>query len=187
MLSCVTTRKKKDEVGWMGKKWHDMNARYNGYFNAKELYKASSEQIFDAYEDNYAQVLDIYQYGEPESRESVGGDMDIVVEKVTKVAALHEPSKWVDDCYVMMGKAQYLKGDLETAQETFEYFVDDFNPTDPDSRVYESPNREDSAKERKKQRDNERKIKEDERKQEKKEKEQTRKEKEKARKQASKQ
>ncbi|MFT4565170.1 MAG: tetratricopeptide (TPR) repeat protein [Saprospiraceae bacterium] len=187
MISCVTTRKSKSEVGWIGKKWHDMNARYNGYFNAKELYRASSSEIQDSHVDNYNQILSVYQWGEPEERESAQANMDISIEKVTKVAALHEPSKWVDDCYVLMGKSQFLKGDLESAQETFEYFVDDFNPTDPDSRVYASPDRESKAKTRKKEAQDERKIQEDQRKKEKKEKDKTRKQKEKDRKKASKQ
>ena len=187
MVSCVTTRKSKDEVGWIGTKWHDMNARYNGYFNAKELYRASSVEVKDSHVDNYNQILSVYQWGEPEDRESAQANMDIAIEKVTKVAALHEPSKWVDDCYVLMGKAQFLKGDLESAQETFEYFVDDFNPTDPDSRVYASPNRESKAKTRKKEAQDERKIQEDQRKKEKKEKDKTRKQKEKDRKKATKQ
>ena len=187
MISCVTTRKSKDEVGWIGTKWHDMNARYNGYFNAKELYRASSAEVMDSHIDNYNQILSVYQWGEPEDRESAQANMDIAIEKVTKVAALHEPSKWVDDCYVMMGKAQFLKGDLESAQETFEYFVDDFNPVDPDSRVYASPNRESKAKTRKKEAQEERKIQEDQRKKEKKEKDKTRKQKEKDRKKAAKQ
>lgn len=186
MVSCVTTRKSKKEVGWVGKKWHDMNARYNGFFNAKELYRASSAEIMATHVDNYNQLLDIYQWGAPEDRASIQPNMDVAIEKVTKVAALHEPSKWVDDCYVLMGKAQYLKGDLESAQETFEYFVDDFNPSDPDSRVYVSPNRETKAKKRKKEAQEERKIQTEKREKEQKEKQKSRKQKEKERKKLAK-
>ncbi|MEL6390255.1 MAG: tetratricopeptide repeat protein, partial [Bacteroidota bacterium] len=180
--ACVTTKKSKQDVGWIGKRWHDMNARYNGLFNAKELIKSSTSQLEDSHTDNFAQVLTIDVWGSPEDREVLNDDMDIVVEKVTKVAALHEPSKWLDDCYVLMGKAQYLKGDLESAEETLEYFVDDFNPKDPDSRVYETPSKDESAKQRKKQQKKERKIKEEERQQAREDKEKERKEKAKQRK-----
>ena len=191
MLSaCVTTKSSKKEAGWLKTKMHDMNARYNGIFNAKELYKASITQLEGVHEDNFNQVLDIYPYGSDNDRKLVEENMDIAIEKVVKVAALHEPSKWVDDCYVIMGKAQYLKGDYESAEETLEYFVEDFNPKDPTSRVYQSPDRKTSSKDRKKQQANERKIQQEEREKEKKEKEKTRKqitkEREKARKQAEK-
>jgi len=185
MLSaCVTTKSSKKEAGWLKKKVHDMNARYNGIFNAKELYKASVTQLEGVHEDNFNQVLDIYPYGSKEDRKLVEEDMDLAIEKVVKVASLHEPSKWVDDCYVIMGKAQYLKGDYESAQETFEYFVEDFNPKDPTSRVYQSPDRKTSSKDRKKQQANERKIQEKEREKVKEEKKKSRKQEAKERKKA---
>jgi len=186
LSGCVTTKKSKQDTGWIGKRWHDMNARYNGLFNAKELIKESTKQLEASHEDNYAQVLDIEIWGEAEDRETLNENMDIVIEKVTKVAALHEPSKWLDDCYVIMGRAQYMKGDLESAEETLEYFVDDFNPDDPDSRVYTSPNREKSAKDRKKAADNERKIQKEQREKVEKDKKKAKKQKQKERKAAQK-
>ena len=60
--SCVTTKKSKSETGWLKTKMHDMNARYNGYFNAKEIYKASLAQLTLSHEDNYNHILNIYTY-----------------------------------------------------------------------------------------------------------------------------
>jgi len=60
---CVTKRSSKKETGWLKTKVHDMNARYNGLFNAKELYKASVTQLNDAHEDNYNQIISIYELG----------------------------------------------------------------------------------------------------------------------------
>ncbi len=179
--SCVTKRKSKQEVGFVGKKYHDMTARYNGYFNAKELYKKSVSIIQEQHQDNFSQILPIYEYNAEFDRTSLEPDMDKVIEKSTKVAALHEPSKWVDDCYVMLGKAQYLKGDLATAQETFEYFVSDFNPQDPDSRVYITPDIKETKEDKQKKAQDQRKIQEKEREQAKKEKENERKKKKKER------
>jgi len=190
LCGCVTTKRSKKETGWLKTKVHDMNARYNGLFNAKELYKASVTQLNEAHEDNYNQIISIYELGNEDDRKLVEDNMDVAIEKAVKVASLHEPSKWVDDCYVLMGKAQYLKGDYESAEETLEYFVEDFNPRDPTSRVYVSPDRKTSSKERRKEQTKERKIQQDERKKEREEKEKSRKqiakEREKARKKAEK-
>jgi len=190
LCGCVTTKRNKKETGWLKTKVHDMNARYNGLFNAKELYKASVTQLNEVHEDNYNQIISIYELGDEDDRSLVEENMDVAIEKAVKVASLHEPSKWVDDCYVLMGKAQYLKGDYESAEETLEYFVEDFNPRDPTSRVYVSPDRKTSSKERRKEQTKERKIQQDERKKEREEKEKSRKqiakEREKARKQAEK-
>jgi len=186
LSSCSSAQKNKDEVGFVGKKFHDLTARYNGYFNANELYKESKLQLEEGYQDNYNGILNIYPYESVENAESVTENMDKAIEKVIKVSSLHEVSKWVDDCYVLMGKAQYLKGDYESAQETFAYFVDDFNPKDPDSRVYISPDREEDAKARKKEQERERKIQQQERDQARKEAEKAREEEKKARKKAKK-
>ncbi len=161
--SCKTVKKSKQDVGFIGKKYHDMTARYNGYFNAKELYNKNIEDIKISHTDNFSTIIPIYEYNAEFDRSILESDMDKVIEKVTKVAALHEPSQWVDDCYALMGKAQYLKGDLETAQETFEYFVADFNPKDPDSRVYISPTIKETSQDKRKKAEKERKIQQSER------------------------
>ena len=184
---CVTTKSTKKETGWLKTKIHDMNARYNGVFNARELYKASIVQLNAVHTDNYNQIISIYELGTEDDRQLVEADMDKAIEKVVKVAALHEPSKWVDDCYVIMGKAQYLKGDYESAQETLEYFAEDFNPRDPTSRVYVSPDRKKTSKERKKEQVQERKIQQEEREKAREEAEKSREEKAKERKKARKQ
>jgi tetratricopeptide (TPR) repeat protein len=186
LSSCSSTQKNKDEVGFVGRKFHDLTARYNGYFNANELYKESKLQLEDGYQDNYNNILNIYPYESVENPESVTASMDEAIKKVIKVSTLHEVSKWVDDCYVLLGKAQYLKGDYESAQETFAYFVDDFNPKDPDSRVYISADRDEDAKARKKEKERERKVQQKERDQARKEAEKAREEEKKARKKAKK-
>jgi len=186
LSSCSSSQKNKDEVGFVGRKFHDLTARYNGYFNANELYKESKLQLEEGYQDNYNGILNIYPYESVENPESVTENMDKAIEKVIKVSSLHEVSKWVDDCYVLMGKSQYLKGDYESSQETFAYFVDDFNPKDPDSRVYISPDREEDAKARKKEKERERKIQQQERDQARKEAEQARQAEIKSRKKAKK-
>ena len=186
LSSCSSPQKNKDEVGFVGKKFHDLTARYNGYFNANELYKESKLQLEEGYQDNYNGILNIYPYESVENPESVTENMDKAIEKVIKVSSLHEVSKWVDDCYVLMGQAQYLKGDYESAQETFAYFVDDFNPKDPDSRVYISADREEDAKARKKEQERERKVQQQERDQARKEAEKAREAEKKARKKAKK-
>ncbi len=186
LSSCSSAQKNKDEVGFVGRKFHDLTARYNGYFNANELYKESKLQLEEGYQDNYNGILNIYPYESVENPESVTENMDKAIEKVIKVSSLHEVSKWVDDCYVLMGKSQYLKGDYESSQETFAYFVDDFNPKDPDSRVYISPDREEDAKARKKEKERERKIQQQERDQARKEAEQARQAEIKSRKKAKK-
>lgn len=135
--SCVT-KKKKSETGAIGKFYHNTTSYYNGYWNANEILKESMKTLRTANVDDYNNMLEVEDFISVDNPKMVKGEMDKIIEKVTTVAQLHEPSDWVDDCYVMMAKAQYLKQEYETAEETLEYFQEDFNPANPYGRNYKS-------------------------------------------------
>ena len=128
LVSCVS-QKKKGEVSKLGKFYHNTTAHYNGYFNANELVVASIESLREQHQDNYNEILPIYVETATNKPETVAEDMNKAIEKVSIVATVHEPSQWVDDCYIMLGKAQYYLQDYETAEETFEYFIEEFDPS----------------------------------------------------------
>ncbi len=163
--SCKTT-KKKGEMSWLGKQYQDVTSRFNGYYNADVIYNESIASLEDQYVDNYNQLLPVYPSISIENPESQAQELDRAIEKVAIVSNLHPGSKWVDDCYVMMGKAQYLKQDYESAEETLKYFEDNFNPADPDSRVFNAAKKEDPNDARKRNAKEQRKIREIERKKE---------------------
>jgi hypothetical protein len=195
-LSACATKKKKGEVSWMGKTFHNTTARYNGYYNADLLLQETFLNLGEQHEDNYTQILDLYPYAAVDNPKAAAPQLDRAIEKVTTVAALHEPSKWVDDCYLLMGKAQYLKQDFETAEETFEYFIEEFDPHNPNSRLFQAAkkdakkNRKDQTKQKNEDRKNAReeakKLREEEKKEAAKLKEEERKRKEKEREEARK-
>ncbi len=137
LAGCVT-RKRKNETSAAGKFYHNTTAYYNGYWNANEILKESMIQLRQTNQDDYNQLLEVEDFVAIDDPKMVKADMDKILEKVTTVAQLHEPSEWVDDCYVMMAKAQYLKQEYETAEETLEYFQEDFNPANPYGRNYKS-------------------------------------------------
>lgn len=156
LFGCASKKKKGGNPSALSKFYHNTTALYNGYFNANELMKDSYLTLRQSHRDNYNEILPLYDYVSVENTKSVAADLDKAIEKVTTVAALHEPSKWVDDCYVLMGEAQYLKQDYESAEETFAYFKDEFNPTNPFGRNYKKKKK--SKKAIKKEKDRERKI-----------------------------
>ncbi len=136
-LSC-TVKKRKNETSATGKFYHNTTSYYNGYWNAKEILRESMILMRNANVDDYNQILEVEDFVSLNNPKIVKADMDKIIQKVTTVAQLHEPSDWVDDCYVMMGKAQYLKQEYETAEETLAYFQEDFNPKNPYGRNYKS-------------------------------------------------
>ena len=184
LSSCVTEKKKNDISG--GKKfYHNTTAFYNAYFNAEELMAESVMNMQDAHLDNYNQLISVYDYTNLQNPKEEANNLDIAIEKVSKSASLHRQSHWVDDCYVMIGKAQFLKQDYETAEETFMFFEEEFDPFNPYGKNYD-PGKDASRAEKEMARKKERKQKEAERKAEVEAREKSEKEKKKERKKAQK-
>ncbi len=125
--SC-TTQKKRGELTKLQRLYHNTTSRYNGYFNANILYQESVLKLNEQYHDNYNKVLPVYKYAEANNPKEVAGDLDEAIKKVSVVVSLHRDADWVDDCYLLMGKAHFLKQDYESAQEALEYMVAEFNP-----------------------------------------------------------
>lgn len=123
-----TTQKHRGDMSALSKVWHNTNAHYNGYFNANELVLAAELMLEDQYEPNYNELLPVFEYLEADDPKVVAENMDKAAEKVGLVVNKHRYSKWTDDCYLMLGRTQYLKRDYETAESTFRYLIKEYNP-----------------------------------------------------------
>ena len=121
LLSGCSTTKSKDDQSKFKKFYHNTTSKYNGFFNAKEIMATTLVELDDLHEDNYNKVLPVYNYVAVENPKSVTPELDKAIEKVITVATIHDLSNYVDDCYVLMGTAQYLKQDYASAEETFQY------------------------------------------------------------------
>ena len=128
LFSNCATQKKRSDASWLKKFYHNTTAYYNGYFNANLLLREGIDKLNLQHQDNFTKVLNVYPYLDVENPKAVASVLDKATEKVSVVAALHPISYWVPDCYLMIGKCQYLKQDFETAEETMEYFKDVFKP-----------------------------------------------------------
>jgi tetratricopeptide (TPR) repeat protein len=126
-VSCKTTKKRED-VSKAGKYYQNTTSYYNAFFNANEIYQNSINNLLLSYKDDYQKILPLYPSRVTENPKAVAQDMDKIVEKMSRMINLKRASDWVDDGYLMIGKAQYLKQDFEKAQKTFEYFSEEMNP-----------------------------------------------------------
>ncbi|MBK6479507.1 MAG: hypothetical protein IPF93_14915 [Saprospiraceae bacterium] len=75
--------------------YHNLTAKYNGYFNAKELLDQSAEALDTRYVDNYTNVLELYKYNGIEDASDASANLDIAIKKASTVINLHRPSHWV--------------------------------------------------------------------------------------------
>jgi tetratricopeptide (TPR) repeat protein len=151
LLAACVTQRKKDEAKGIKLFFHNLQSKYNGYFNANELIRDASDRLEASHVDNFNKVLDVYPALAVDNPQSAAPDLDKATEKVAVVATYHRPSHWVDDCYLLMGKAQYLKHDFEGAEETFSYLTEMYNPSI--KRKRSKKERAESTKEIKKERE----------------------------------
>ncbi len=170
LLNACVTKRKKGDAPFLTKAFHNMTAHYNGYFNANVLLTEGIAKLNEQHQDNYTRILDLFPYSEVENPQSVAKEMDEAVKKVSIDASLHRISYWVDDCYLLMGQAQYLKHDFESAEETFSYMRENFDPA-KDKTPYVRKAKKKIVEEKKKEKEETKKEKEKTKKEEKKEKE----------------
>ncbi len=146
LAGCATKKKSVDEVKGLKKALHNLNARFNGYHNAKIILKESFTNLSDQHQDNYNQILALYKEAAVEDAQSVAGPLDEAIKKSSIVISLHRPSKWTDDAYFLIGQAEYLKQNYETASEAFDYIVKEYDPQN----LYEKERKRNLRKKKKK-------------------------------------
>ncbi len=138
IFSCKTTKSRTEELSGIKKLYHNTTAQFNGFFNADVILETSVASLESAHQDNFNKVLPVFKYTEVEPIQGVNNDLDIAIEKVSIVATLHRQSDWTDDCYLLLGKAQYLQQDYESAEETLEYTLKEFSPSALSQRAREA-------------------------------------------------
>jgi len=121
--------------GWLKKKWHNMNARYNGYFYANDLLNRAEEKLKETHKDDFNQFLRVYPYGNADEAKEFNADMDDVYKKASKVIRKHDNSKWKDDCYLAIARSHFMKNDEFLALEAFQYVVSQYPGTETAKRA----------------------------------------------------
>ncbi len=128
-MGCSTSKKKAPEdVRGLGKAMHNLNARFNGYHNAKVILNESFANLSKQHQDNYNQILSLYREAAVEDAQSASSQLDEAIKKTSIVISLHRGSKWTDNSYMVIGQSQYLKQEYDDAEETFKYVTAEYEP-----------------------------------------------------------
>lgn len=101
--------------------YHNLTARYNAYFLANERMKEIEAIYWQNHDDNYYNILSIYPKVDTVMASYVKEPLEDCIVKASLAIQNHKNSKWVDDSYVLVGKARYYDADFVNAIETFKY------------------------------------------------------------------
>lgn len=134
----------------MSRFYHNTTLKYNIYFNGNEAYKRALNRMKAQNVDNYNEILPIYYDTKDENSSSASGDMDKAITKSSKGIKIHsitsrpakmkkgnskkakefnkrnEYNRWIDDSYLLMGKAYFIKKEYLDARYNFEYVIRQF-------------------------------------------------------------
>jgi tetratricopeptide (TPR) repeat protein len=106
---------------WTSKVYHNATAHYNGYYYAREEISKVEAAIRKNHVDDYNRVLRLY----PTFDSTLAKSFDKELQEAIKMASIaiqrHPNSKWVDDAYILVGKARLYTLDWGNAIQTFKY------------------------------------------------------------------
>ena len=127
--SCSTKKK-----SWINRQYHNTTAKYNGYFNGNESIKSGLKKIHKNHTDDYTEILVVFPEGDLKKNQTAKSQMDKAIRKGSVVIQKHsmkikgkEYCRWIDDNYLMLGKAYFYKGDFDEATKTFNFIKSEYN------------------------------------------------------------
>ena len=114
--------------------FHNLTSHYNIYFNGEASLKEGEKTLRTQVQDDYSQVLRVYNYGTQQNGMSMNSTMDRALEKTSICVQKHsmkfnnrERVKWIDDAYLIMGKAHFFKHDYIPAKRTFDFVAEEYS------------------------------------------------------------
>lgn len=135
--------------------YNSLISKYNIWFNGNEAYKAGVAKVKSSHRDDFTSLIPVFEYTSPESARAASSDMERAMQKASKVISLYsitarpdekgrkggnaksetfynrrEFNEWVDDSYLLLGKAQFYQKNFAASRASLAFAVS--IATDPD-------------------------------------------------------
>jgi tetratricopeptide (TPR) repeat protein len=105
----------------ISKAWHNLNARDNAYFLARERTKELETEIDQKTQSDYNKVLYPLTIIDTNETKAYKEKTDDIIKKASLPITRHKNSMYVDDSYILVGKSRVLRGEWKLAMETFRF------------------------------------------------------------------
>ena len=120
LYSCSTRK-----ANWANVKYHNTTCHYNVWWNGNESYREGLRKLRKTFNDDYTQILPVYQIGSKEQAMKIFPEMDKAIEKGIKGIKKHsiylqgkEFVKYVKNCYLLTAYATFEKQDYSATANT---------------------------------------------------------------------
>lgn len=128
LIQSCSTKKNTVVSRW----YHNTTSRFNGYFYADLIIHETAQRWEKDHKDDYTRILPIFIYPDNKSAKTYYPDMDKSIKKSSLVIQRHTITdkkgreipgavKWIDDNYLVLGRAHFYKREFFDALESFEY------------------------------------------------------------------
>ncbi len=118
--------------------YHDLTARFNGYYYSTESIKDGEFKIEKNHRENYTKTLPVFVYPTSENAKSTFPEFDKAIKKSTTCIQRHAikdskgneiPSsgKWIDNNWINIGIARFYKREFFSGIEAFNYVVSTYS------------------------------------------------------------
>lgn len=113
--------------------FHNITSRYNGFYWATESLKDGLYKIETDYKEDYSKNLSMFLYPDNVSSKTIYPEMDKAIKKASTVITRHAiidkktkkevygAVKWIDDNWLVIGKAHFYKREFFSGIEIFEF------------------------------------------------------------------
>ncbi|WP_338872018.1 tetratricopeptide repeat protein [Spirosoma sp. SC4-14] len=105
----------------ISKGYHNLTAHFNAYVIARDEIKETELALFKNRKENYNQLLPILLPVDSLVAMPMKPQLDDAIKKASLIPERHQNSKWLDNAYILIGRARLLKQDLPNAIEVFKY------------------------------------------------------------------
>ena len=117
--------------------YHNLTSHYNVFWNGQYSLIEGDKQLKSNAKDDYSKVLRVYNYGSKNEAMTLNSQMDRALQKTSICVQKHsmkfngkERVRWIDDAYLVMGKAHFYKQDYIPAKRTFDFVSTEYNYND---------------------------------------------------------
>jgi len=128
LIWCAGCSSQKNTV--VNRAYHNLLTHYNIYWNGEEAYKDGEAQLNLNIKEDYNQILPVYLTGSQQNAQTINAQMSRAIEKANKAILKHsilynykEHNRWIDDCYLLLGRASFLKQDYANAHRNFDFVM----------------------------------------------------------------
>ena len=132
LISCSTSKDRFFNI-----KYHKVTTKYNVLYNGKEAFKIGKKILEDIYEDDFFNLISvepIFLRGESIDNSTIIPGFQRAEEKSVKAIQKHsmnikgnQKNTFIDDSYILLGKARYFDRRFFQALESFNYIMENYS------------------------------------------------------------